>query len=282
MSSNYEFIHKRKKKNWNEKKNFYSQFAELKKKIKKDRSQAKYYFPFSSINMGSNPWQKIRRFFNTHNQKVNKRMLVRFKEVPDKKILSLMKREIETGIRRGSETQPEGLGNFFGTTITLKSSEKSIFRVGTKLYIWNSSNIFCVDNPWLSGVGSTQETYSYQCFFGKRILCCLNSLLHYFLIASIANSAQTYKYFSDNIFFLQIIYCEKKGATKRKLFPKLSFKRDVLFSFFKHKYIRKMKSVKYLIFFRRSEKWWISNWSEILELTNQKSKSTNLSPNFLF
>ena len=62
-------------------------------------------------------------------------MLVRFKEVPDKKILSLMKREIETGIRRGSETQPEGLGNFFGTTITLKSSKKSIFRVGTKLYI---------------------------------------------------------------------------------------------------------------------------------------------------
>ena len=55
MSSNYEFIHKRKKKNWNEKKKFYSQFAKLKKKIKKDRSQAKYYFPFSSINMGSNP-----------------------------------------------------------------------------------------------------------------------------------------------------------------------------------------------------------------------------------
>ena len=34
-----------------------------------------------------------------------------------------------------------------------------------------------LDNPWLSGVGSTQETYSYQCFFGKRILCCLNTLL---------------------------------------------------------------------------------------------------------
>jgi len=41
MSSNYEFIHKRKKKNWNEKKKFYSQFAKLKKKNKKKKMKRK-------------------------------------------------------------------------------------------------------------------------------------------------------------------------------------------------------------------------------------------------
>ena len=33
------------------------------------------------------------------------------------------------------------------------------------------------DNRWLNTVGSTQKTYSYQNFFGSRILCCLNTFL---------------------------------------------------------------------------------------------------------
>ena len=33
------------------------------------------------------------------------------------------------------------------------------------------------DNRWLNTFGSTQKTYSYQNFFGSRILCCLNTFL---------------------------------------------------------------------------------------------------------
>jgi len=33
------------------------------------------------------------------------------------------------------------------------------------------------DKRWFNGFGSTQKTYSYQKFFGSRILCCLNIFL---------------------------------------------------------------------------------------------------------